>query len=111
MRELVYLDFNATTPLADQVVEAMEPYLREAYGNPSSLHWSGVPARDAIETARSQVASLLCCDATEIVFTSGGSESNNQALKVIYFTKRSATPVPHFIFSQIEHPTIREPCR
>lgn len=111
MRELVYLDFNATTPLADQVVEAMEPYLREAYGNPSSLHWSGVPARDAIETARSQVASLLCCDATEIVFTSGGSESNNQALKGIYFTKRSATPVPHFIFSQIEHPTIREPCR
>lgn len=111
MRDPVYLDFNATTPLAGQVAEAMEPYLREAYGNPSSLHWAGVPARDAIETARSQVASLLCCDATEIVFTSGGSEANNQALKGIYFAKQSAVPAPHFIISQIEHPAIQEPCR
>ncbi|QDV20573.1 Cysteine desulfurase [Gimesia panareensis] len=111
MRDPVYLDFNATTPLSDQVTEAMEPYLREAYGNPSSLHWAGVPARDAIETARSQVASLLSCDATEIVFTSGGSEANNQALKGIYFAKRSEISAPHFITSQVEHPAILEPCR
>ncbi|MFI4851227.1 MAG: cysteine desulfurase family protein [Gimesia chilikensis] len=111
MKEQIYLDFNATTPLADQVAEAMKPYLREAYGNPSSLHWAGVPARDAIEKARSQVASLLSCDATEIVFTSGGSEANNQALKGIYFARRSDFSAPHFITSQIEHPAILEPCR
>ncbi|MFH1302497.1 MAG: cysteine desulfurase family protein [Planctomycetota bacterium] len=111
MRDPVYLDFNATTPLAGQVAEAMKPYLHAAYGNPSSLHWAGAPARDAIETARSQVASLLCCDATEIVFTSGGSEANNQALKGIFFAKQSEVPTPHFIISQIEHPAIREPCR
>ena len=111
MKEQIYLDFNATTPLADQVAEAMKPYLREAHGNPSSLHWAGVPARDAIEKARSQVASLLSCDATEIVFTSGGSEANNQALKGIYFARRSDVSAPHFITSQIEHPAILEPCR
>ena len=111
MRDQIYLDFNATTPLADEVVEAMQPYLNEAYGNPSSLHWAGVPARDAIEVARSQVASLLCCDATEIVFTSGGTEANNHALKGNYFAKRSQIPTPHLIISQIEHPAILEPCR
>ena len=111
MRDQIYLDFNATTPLADEVVEAIRPYLNEAYGNPSSLHWAGVPARDAIEVARSQVASLLCCDATEIVFTSGGTEANNHALKGNYFAKRSQIPTPHLIISQIEHPAILEPCR
>lgn len=111
MRDQMYLDFNATTPLADEVVEAMRPYLSEAYGNPSSLHWAGVPARDAIEVARSQVASLLCCDATEIVFTSGGTEANNHTLKGIYFARRSQIPTPHLIISQIEHPAILEPCR
>ncbi|WP_339750220.1 cysteine desulfurase family protein [uncultured Rubinisphaera sp.] len=111
MRDQIYLDFNATTPLADEVVEAMQPYLNEAYGNPSSLHWAGVPARDAIEVARSQATSLLCCDATEIVFTSGGTEANNHALKGNYFAKRSQIPTPHLIISQIEHPAILEPCR
>lgn len=111
MRDRVYLDFNATTPLADEVVAAMRPYLSEAYGNPSSLHWAGVSARDAIETARSQVAALLCCDATEVVFTAGGTEANNQTLKGIYFATRSQKTVPHIITSQIEHPAILEPCR
>jgi cysteine desulfurase len=111
MRDRVYLDFNATTPPADEVAEAMQPYLREAYGNPSSLHWAGLPARDAIDAARSQVANLLCCDATEIVFTSGGTEANNQALKGLFFARRSATPAPHIITSQVEHPAILEPCR
>lgn len=111
MKDLVYLDFNATTPLADEVVEAIRPYFREAFGNPSSQHWAGIPARDAIETARSQVAALLCCDATEIVFTSGGTEANNHAIKGMYFANRTRTSSPHLIISQIEHPAIHEPCR
>jgi len=114
MRDFVYLDFNATTPLAEEVAEEMQPYLREAYGNPSSRHWAGLPARDAIEAARSQVAGLLCCDATEIVFTSGGTEANNLALKGTFFasgSKTAKTSTPHIITSQIEHPAILEPCR
>jgi cysteine desulfurase len=106
----IYLDFNATTPLAPEVSAAMQPFLTELAGNPSSLHWAGVPARDAVETARSQVASLLCCDATEIVFTSGGTEANNHAVKGIFFSSRHISH-PHIITTQIEHPSILEPCR
>ncbi len=73
--EPVYLDFNASTPLAPEVVAAMAPYLAVGFGNPSSLHWAGVPARDAVEKARSQVAMLIGCDPTEVVFTSGGTEN------------------------------------
>lgn len=63
----VYLDFNASTPLAPEVVAAMTPLLAEAYGNPSSLHWAGVAAREAVEQARIQTAMLLGCDPTEVV--------------------------------------------
>ncbi|HEV3339606.1 MAG TPA: aminotransferase class V-fold PLP-dependent enzyme, partial [Pirellulales bacterium] len=80
MNERIYLDYNATTPIAAEVAAAMSPFLATTYGNPSSLHWAGLPARDAVEFARSQVAALLCCDATEVVFTSGGTEANNQAI-------------------------------
>ena len=86
----IYLDFNATTPLAPEVVVAMTPYFVEAYGNPSSLHWAGLTARDAVENARSQAASLLCCDATEVVFTSGGSEANNHAIKGLFFARKAS---------------------
>lgn len=55
----IYLDYNATTPIAAEVVAAMSPFLTEAYGNPSSLHWAGVPARDAVETARSEIDAVL----------------------------------------------------
>ncbi|MCX7410495.1 MAG: aminotransferase class V-fold PLP-dependent enzyme [Planctomycetales bacterium] len=65
MTDRIYLDFNASTPLADEVATAMEPFRRASYDNPSSLHWAGLPARDAVETTRSQVAALLCCDATD----------------------------------------------
>jgi len=105
----IYLDHNATTPLAPEVAAAMRPYLSEAFGNPSSPHWAGVPARDAVEAARSQVAALLCCDATEIVFTSGGTEANNQAIKGLFFS--SKIKHPHFITSEVEHPAVLEPCR
>src|SRR5713226_961373 len=78
----IYLDFNATTPIAPEVATAIDQVLTGPFGNPSSEHWAGLPARQAVEKARTQVAALLHCNSDEIVFTSGGSESNNHALKV-----------------------------
>lgn len=110
MTSQIYLDYNATTPIADEVATVMSRFLTEPYGNPSSLHWAGVPARDAVEIARSQVAGLLCCDATEVVFTSGGTEANNQVIKGLFFSKRDRGRPFHVITSQIEHPAVLEPC-
>jgi cysteine desulfurase len=111
MTRQIYLDYNASTPLAPEVVEAMRPFLTSAWGNPSSLHWAGSPARDAVEKARSQVAALLCCDATEVIFTSGGTEANNHAIKgAFYSSKEKGTPF-HIITSCVEHPAVLEPCR
>jgi len=107
----IYLDYNATTPLAPEVVRAMRPYLTKGYGNPSSSHWAGMAARDAVETARGQVAALLSCDPTEVVFTSGGTEANNQAIKGLYFARRGAGKPFHIVTSRIEHPAVLEPCR
>ncbi len=84
----IYLDYNASTPIAPEVREAMLPYLTQHYGNPSSRHWAGVPAREAVERARCQVAALLGCSLEEIVFTSGGMEANNHALKGVFFALR-----------------------
>ena len=78
-----YLDYNASTPILPEVADAMRPFLAAHFGNPSSGHWAGRPAREALETARAQVASLLGCAADDIVFTSGGSEANNQVIKGI----------------------------
>lgn len=111
MNQRIYLDYNASTPLAPEVITAMTPFLSIAYGNPSSLHWAGLPARDAVERARSQVAALLCCDATEIVFTSGGTEANNQAIKGLFFASNSKGKPFHVITSRIEHPAVLDPCR
>ena len=107
----IYLDYNATTPLAAEVAAAMRPYLEEAYGNPSSLHWAGRPAREAVDAARSQVAALLGCDTNEVAFTSGGTEANNQALKGVYFARHRRGLRTHIITSQIEHPAVLQPCR
>ncbi len=107
----IYLDYNATTPVADEVALAMSHALAEIFGNPSSLHWAGIPARDAIESARSQVASLLSCDATEVVFTSGGTEANNYAIKGLFFAQKALGKPFHVITSRIEHPAVLEPCR
>lgn len=101
----VYFDYNATTPLAPEAAAAMRPFIDEAYGNPSSLHWAGQRARTAIERARNQVASLLQCDVDEIVFTSGGTEANNAALTGVFFNAPRDRP-PHFIISSVEHPAI-----
>ncbi len=105
----IYLDYNATTPLDPNVLEAMLPYLREHYGNPSSGHWFGAQARTAVEQARGQVAALLGADPWEIVFTSGGSESDNWAIKGIAEANRDRGD--HIITSQIEHPAVLSTCR
>ena len=109
MSRHIYLDFNASTPIATEVVEAMRPFLTDHYGNPSSLHWAGVPAKDAVERARGQVSGLLGCDSTEVVFTSGGSESNNHAIKGIFFAVRNKGD--HIITTAVEHPATTNPCR
>jgi cysteine sulfinate desulfinase/cysteine desulfurase-like protein len=77
----IYLDYNASTPVDPAVVAAMRPFLAGHYGNPSSGHWAATAAKTALETARGQVAALLGCHDDEVVFTSGGSEANNLALK------------------------------
>ena len=76
----IYLDYNATTPIDPEVIEAMLPYLEEHFGNPSSNHAYGKPAKEAVEKAKEQVAKLIGSETNEIVFTSGGTESNNNAI-------------------------------
>jgi cysteine desulfurase len=109
MSREIYLDFNASTPICPEAVEAMRPFLADHYGNPSSLHWAGMPAKDAVEKARGQVASLLECDPTEVVFTSGGSESNNHAIKGVFFASRDRGD--HIVTTAVEHPATINPCR
>ena len=106
----IYLDFNATTPIAPSVVEAMLPFLNGHYGNPSSAHSLGRAAREGIEDARSKVAGLLGCDSEEIVFTGGGTESNNFAIKGTLFSGRPVSR-GHLIVSAIEHPSVINPAR
>jgi cysteine desulfurase len=104
----IYLDYNATTPHDPEVIEAMRPYLEEHFGNPSSSHWYGRKAHEAVETARAQVAALLSCTPSEIIFTSGGTESNNYAIRGIALARRSRGK--HIITSQIEHPAVTAVC-
>jgi len=105
----IYLDYNASTPIAPEVAAVLRQAMDGAYGNPSSGHWAGSPARELVETARQHVAELLGCAPDEVVFTSGGSEANNFALKGVFF--RSKRPHPHFITTRVEHPAIVEPLR
>jgi cysteine desulfurase len=105
----IYLDFNASTPVAPEVLDAMRIVLEEPYGNPSSGHWAGGPAREAVDEARIQVAGLLGCKVNEIVFTSGGSEANNHALKGVFFASGRADA--HIVTTQVEHPAVINPCR
>jgi cysteine desulfurase len=104
----IYLDFNASTPIGPEAALAMRLFLTDHYGNPSSLHWAGAPARKAVEKARAQVAGILGCDSTEVVFTSGGSEANNHAIKGVYFANRDRGN--HIITSAVEHPATLAPC-
>ena len=106
----IYLDYNATTPIAPTVQEAMAPFLSEHYGNPSSLHALGRACHEAVEDARSHLAALLRADPREIVFTSGGTESNNLALKGILLRNPSSAG-GHLVISELEHPAITCPAR
>jgi cysteine desulfurase len=105
----IYLDYNATTPVHPQVAEAMCNCLDTCFGNPSSSHRYGIAAREAVETARKQIAQLLGCSPAEIVFTSGGTESDNYALKG--HAAAHAGRGRHIITSQIEHPAVLNVCR
>ncbi len=121
----IYLDYNATTPIDPQVAEAMLPYLHGRFGNPSSGHSFGVAAREGVDSARRQVASMLGCPVDDLIFTSGGTEANNHAIKGVAGAclqaptelsgegqvRRSAPGGNHIITSAIEHPAIIEVCR
>jgi cysteine desulfurase len=100
----IYLDNNATTPLLPAVLEAMRPFLTEAYGNPASAHWAGRRARQALEDARERTAALLGAYLDEVIFTSGATEANNLALFGL-----AGDPPAHLITSAIEHPSVVEP--
>jgi cysteine desulfurase len=103
----IYLDHNATTPILPEVVDAMLPYLREHFGNPSSGHVYGRRAHDAVARARAQVAELLGCDDDEVVFTSGGTESNNLAIRGVVEARNDRR---HVVTTVIEHPATERPC-
>ena len=104
----IYLDNNASTPIAETVRDSMEECHRAHYGNPSSAHWAGRSAREVVEKARARVAEFVGVNADEVVFTSGGSEANNSALAGVFF----AAPGPvHLVISAVEHPSVVESCR
>ena len=104
----IYLDYNATTPIGREVAGAMAPYLYEHFGNPSSSHPYGVATRKAVETARAQVAALLGCRPAEVIFTSGGTESNNYAIRGVALERRERGT--HIITSAVEHPAVIQVC-
>jgi cysteine desulfurase len=119
----IYLDYNATTPLDPAVVDAMLPYLREHFGNPSSTHAYGKVAHDAVDRARRQVAGLLGAAPDEIVFTGGGTEASNHAIKGAVLARKGTVVASflglfgrrirgaHVVISAIEHPATAEPCK
>lgn len=104
----IYLDYNATTPMDPRVVEAMRPCLESVFGNPSSAHAYGRKAKEMLEEARTRVAALLRARPEEIVFTSGGTESNNMALCGVARARKAQGR--HIVTSRIEHPAVLEPC-
>ena len=105
----IYFDYNATTPIRPEVLVAMMPYLTEEFGNASSIHAYGQNAREAVEQARSSVAALLGARAADVMFTSGGTESNNHAILGVV----AAAPgkAKHVITSAIEHVAVLDSCR
>ena len=105
----IYLDYNATTPIDPQVAEAMLPYIHGLFGNPSSGHSFGLAARQGVDHARQQVANLLGCGEDELIFTSGGTEANNHAIKGVAGAYREKGN--HIITSAVEHPAVTEVCR
>jgi cysteine desulfurase len=109
MPKPIYLDYNATTPHDTEVIAAMRPFLETEFGNPSSSHYYGLAPKRAVENARRQVAQLLGCEPHEVFFTSGGTESNNHAIRGLAHTRRDKGN--HIITSVFEHPAVLEVCR
>ena len=105
----IYLDYNGTTPHDPEVIAAMRPFLETEFGNPSSSHWYGIRPKKAVEAARRQVAGLLNCQPQELFFTSGGTESNNHAIKGMARVLREKGR--HLITTTVEHPAVLEVCR
>ena len=106
--EPIYLDYNATTPIAKEVADAMRPYLDHYFGNPSSVHSYGIKTKMAVEKSRQQIAALTNCEPSEVIFTSGGTESNNYAIKGI--ARANKHKGNHIITSAVEHPAVFEVC-
>jgi cysteine desulfurase len=109
MVEPIYLDYNGTTPHDPEVIAAMRPFLETEFGNPSSSHWYGIRPKKAVEAARRQAAGLLNCQPQEVFFTSGGTESNNHAIKGMARVLKNKGR--HLITSTVEHPAVLEVCR
>ena len=109
MPKPIYLDYNATTPHDPEVIDAMRPFLETEFGNPSSSHLFGSAPQKAVVESREQVAAFLNCSPEEITFTSGGTESNNHAIKGVAEAYREKGN--HIITSRIEHPAILEVCQ
>ena len=107
----IYFDHNATTYARREVVDAMLPYFRERFGNASSVHFFGQENRDAIDGARAHVASLINAEPEEVIFTSGGTESDNLAIRGAFRARRRISPANHIVTSLIEHPAVLKTCR
>jgi len=107
--EAIYMDYNATTPLRAEVREAMSPYLDEAFGNASSIHTFGRRAAKGLNRAREQVSEALGCRPEEVVFTGGGTEADNQAIKGVAYAYRGKGD--HIITTQIEHHAVLHTCQ
>jgi cysteine desulfurase len=109
MKQTIYLDYNATTPVDPEVANAMLPYIKSFYGNPSSSYSIGRDNKDAVTLARKQVADLINAKHEEVIFTSGGTESNNHAIRGIALANKEKGR--HIITSSVEHPAVTEVCR
>ncbi len=105
----IYMDYNATTPVRPEVLDAILPFYREEFGNPSSVHWAGRAVSGAVEKAREQVARLINCSPAEVVFTSCGSEGDNMALKGTVAALQDKGN--HIITTAVEHPAVLETCQ
>ncbi len=105
----IYMDYNATTPLRPEALDALLPYLKEDFGNPSSVHWAGRAVSGAVEKAREQVARLINCSAAEIVFVSCGTEGDNFAIKGTAEALRAKGD--HIITTTVEHPAVLASCQ
>ena len=105
----IYFDHNATTPVLDEVFDAMLPFLKDQWGNPSSIHWAGRGTRKAVEDARESVSALLNCTPIELIFTSSGTEGDNHAIKGLAYAQKNKGN--HIITTKVEHPAVLSTCK